>query len=433
MDKKKFLLNFILPIVLMSTFGAFFWAIRGTGGYGGSMGGVFAGLGWASCWYYLSRGKASSPFASGWIFAACILGFAVGGSHGYGQFLQWINGVFNLTSSITVPVDPFHGFAWLAWCGLTWGGTAGIFIAWTSTYQKASMKEWIFRAIFGIGGIFAGIGIFLAFPGIALPLYDLGYYANFTTCPSCARTVSTALGAMALNGFFIGLLVNEALHRRKAGILLAGIIGAGFAIAFVGGTGWFLAGTWFPGQTAWKSWEMTIGFGGGTSIGVAHWLVHRAAKPVEPARMAGMAQASRKESFFGKSLPIAVAMMVVVYNGLNSEGFYDNFFLGDLTMMVVLLAISVIAALAILALTIVFFTVGKNVWKQARASGNPSTWPLLEFLLIQGFLAGIGFLVSSYADMTAPAWYLIISYMILLGIGWGFVIGVYFVQQAKKK
>lgn len=47
--------------------GAFFWAIRGTSGFGGWNGGLFAGLGWGILWYFFSHfagGAARRPFAT---------------------------------------------------------------------------------------------------------------------------------------------------------------------------------------------------------------------------------------------------------------------------------------------------------------------------------------------------------------------------------
>ena len=68
-----FLREKILPIVMMSSLGLFYWAIRGTGDYGGMMGGVFAGLGWAVCCQFLSKsrdGKAR-PFRRAGHFQHC--------------------------------------------------------------------------------------------------------------------------------------------------------------------------------------------------------------------------------------------------------------------------------------------------------------------------------------------------------------------------
>ncbi|HNT88062.1 MAG TPA: hypothetical protein PKL84_09370, partial [Candidatus Hydrogenedentes bacterium] len=45
----------LLAMLVMGLMGAFYWAIRGTAGYGGEMGGMLAGFGWALLWYAFSQ------------------------------------------------------------------------------------------------------------------------------------------------------------------------------------------------------------------------------------------------------------------------------------------------------------------------------------------------------------------------------------------
>ena len=47
--------DYALAAAVMCLMGGYYWAIRGTGGYGGETGGALAGLGWALLWYAFSR------------------------------------------------------------------------------------------------------------------------------------------------------------------------------------------------------------------------------------------------------------------------------------------------------------------------------------------------------------------------------------------
>lgn len=65
----------LLIALAMGLMGMYFWAIRGTGGYGGAQGAVVAGLGWALLWQLFSSvgaARAGTPPRSPWILAAII-------------------------------------------------------------------------------------------------------------------------------------------------------------------------------------------------------------------------------------------------------------------------------------------------------------------------------------------------------------------------
>jgi len=92
-EKSEIFNELVIPVILFGTIGAFYWAVRGTSGYGGTSGAVFAGIGWALCWFFLSyeqHEKKERPYSSGWIVLAIKLGIGIGGMHGYGQFISWI-------------------------------------------------------------------------------------------------------------------------------------------------------------------------------------------------------------------------------------------------------------------------------------------------------------------------------------------------------
>ncbi|MFO8017098.1 MAG: hypothetical protein R6U96_00540 [Promethearchaeia archaeon] len=131
--------------MIFSTYGAFYWVIRGTEGYGGSSGAVFSGIGWALAWYFLSyesSEKKKRPYSSGWVIAAITLGIGVGGLHGYGQFMTWIKGEFCLSyPENCIPLNPLVGYGWLFQCGLVWGGMGCLFLAWTGSKKPTEPKD----------------------------------------------------------------------------------------------------------------------------------------------------------------------------------------------------------------------------------------------------------------------------------------------------
>ena len=132
--------DYALMAVIFALMGAFFWAIRGTTGYGGSDGGTLAGLGWAMLWFGFSRyGHAARlrPYGTGHMIAAITLGMAVGGMTGYGVYIGWIQGNFYLDYPEGVrEIGQWTGFLALFICGLHWGGLAGAFMAWCAPKER---------------------------------------------------------------------------------------------------------------------------------------------------------------------------------------------------------------------------------------------------------------------------------------------------------
>ncbi|HPO29965.1 MAG TPA: hypothetical protein PKX28_01900, partial [Candidatus Hydrogenedentes bacterium] len=66
-----------VPVVIMGTAGLFFWAIRGSAGYGGETGGMLAGSGWGLLWWMLSRSDGRGgqrPYGSPWALLALAAG-----------------------------------------------------------------------------------------------------------------------------------------------------------------------------------------------------------------------------------------------------------------------------------------------------------------------------------------------------------------------
>ncbi|MFH1742318.1 MAG: hypothetical protein ABIH23_25215, partial [bacterium] len=82
-----------LAILLFGSIGAITWAIRGSDGWGGIDGTILPGMTWGLLWYYLCYRKGiDAKGISFWLG----LGIALGGELGYGQYVSWIQGKFNV-------------------------------------------------------------------------------------------------------------------------------------------------------------------------------------------------------------------------------------------------------------------------------------------------------------------------------------------------
>lgn len=266
-SKSNLLNDLIVPILLMSTIGAFYWAIRGSSGYGGASGGVFAGIGWALAWFFLSYERAEKktrPYSSGWIVFAIVMGIGIGGMHGYGQFMSWIQGKFYLDYPTNwVPINPAVGYLWLFQCGLTWGGITGVLMGWFGSKKPLRFKDSMIRLTFGIVGAVIAVSITIFKPEWINPLYGSVNYNDLITCPDCVRTLSTSLTSMIWIGLFAGLFAFEIFRKDWRNVKLALTMGLGFALAFSIFAFWHFGPTFSTLPIDWwKNWEMSIGFFG---------------------------------------------------------------------------------------------------------------------------------------------------------------------------
>lgn len=111
----------LFAMLVFASMGAITWAIRGTSGWSGIDGTIVPGMTWGLLWWYICWRKGID--ARGvplWLG----LGIALGGELGYGQYVSWIRGMFNVGDEI-VPVAPWIGYAWFAICGVGWGAPGG--------------------------------------------------------------------------------------------------------------------------------------------------------------------------------------------------------------------------------------------------------------------------------------------------------------------
>lgn len=259
-----------IPLLLFILVGGFGWAIRGTGGWGGTSGAFAVGLWWSLLFIYLGMNKGVDFRRQ----AICIgIGVGLGGMNGYGQFTSWIKGVFAISNTIApVPIDPFYGYLNFFLVGIIWGGFAGVGLIWGLNPASGDKGyiTWIKRIVFVIVGAVAGYLIVSLNPSVFYPNYQ--YFSN--ECVSCIRTGKTADSMGALMGAFIGGFVPGFFEKNKKPILYALIITFAFAIGFSIGSLWFHLGemtdfTW----SWWKQWEITVGAVGGLGIGIVYLLM----------------------------------------------------------------------------------------------------------------------------------------------------------------
>ena len=267
---------------VMALMGAFFWAIRGTTGFGGETGGTLAGFGWALLWCACSQllgHPDRRPYNGSWLMVAITAGIAFGGFTGYGVYTAWVRGEFYLDyPNGAREVSVWSGYVMLFVCGFHWGGNAGCLMAWCAPEKSLAGRDWIERIAWGIAGALTVYGIVRLAPQAFLPYYGEGIYgvaANRT----CTRALGSIRNIAPHAGLVLGFLGYELRRRDRRAAALILTMALGFALPFAVG-GW-----WHTRQGSslqldwWKNWEMTIGLIGGLAFGVAFWRFNRPDSP----------------------------------------------------------------------------------------------------------------------------------------------------------
>lgn len=306
----------ILIALVMGLSGAFLWAIRGTGGYGGADGGLLAGLGWAMLWLGFSRfaGRPENrPYGSGRMVAAIVFGIAFGGFTGYGVYTAWVCGRFYLAYPEGLrPVGAWTGYAMLFLCGIHWGGVAGAFMAWCAPKKPLKWYGWVARIASGVAGAILAHLIVKWLPQFFLPFYDEGLY-QVAENKTCVRALHSLPNVMQHVGLFAGFVAFEAARRDWRAVKLMLVMALGFAIPFAVGGYWHTMRDSSLAIGWWKNWEMTIGLGGGLAFGLAFYLFNRPEPDTRPRPV------TRLERIFGIGLPMWLAVTIVIRGGY--EGF----------------------------------------------------------------------------------------------------------------
>lgn len=407
--------HYILIALIMGLMGAFFWAIRGTGGFGGETGGMLAGLGWAALWHLFSRldGAARQrPYGSGWLIAAITLGIAVGGFTGYGVYIGWLQGNFYLNYPEGLrPVAPWTGYLMLFFCGLHWGGLPGAFMAWCAPRRPLHRKDWIGRIAAGLGGAIAAGVIVRVFPQVFLPFYEEGLYQAAEN-KTCIRALGSIRNIAPHVGAFAGFLAFEACRRDGRAVALMLVMALGFAIPFTIGGYWhtFYGSAWpLPW---WKNWEMTIGLGGGLAFGLAFYLFNRPQSHAPPQPL------TAKERIWGAAFPLWIGCGTVL------GGAYDGFrklheFDWPLSVRIAVTLGYFLPATAILAWWAIYTR--KNIMPGKTGATPPPipAWTLVGVLILIG---AAGYLTSIPPEIHLANAYLLTLYTVYLGLSLGLIL-----------
>ncbi len=268
-NKDRILHERILPLFLFIITGGFGWAIRGTGGWGGTAGAMLAGL-WLSMLFIYLGMRRGIDFRR----QAVLIGFGIGfgGMNGYGQMISWIRGQFSISGwNNYISIDPAIGYFNLFLVGVIWGGYAGIGLLWSMNTPKPT-KIWVIRLILIISCYYLGFYIVAFNPNIFYPIYSEELY-NYDICIQCIRTAETANSMGGLMGAFIGGFIPELFRKNKKEIGYSLIIIAAYAIGFPLGSLWFHMSNYTDFEWSWwKQWEITVGCFGGLGIAIIYFI-----------------------------------------------------------------------------------------------------------------------------------------------------------------
>ena len=264
--------------IIMALMGAFFWAIRGSAGFGGSQGGIYAGLGWAIIWYLfagIDGNRALRPYGGPRVIAAITFGVAFGGMTGWGVYTAWVQGMFHYNAPDAArEIAPWTGYLALFFCGLHWGGNAGAFLAWCAPRVKTTWKTWAGRIAAAIIGAVVAHYTVRLFPQFFFPFYAEGIYDN-PDYGTVQRTWGAIPNVAQHVGIFAGFLVFEALRRDWRAVKVMSTVSLGFALGLSIGAYWHTFHGSQPPIDWWKNWEMVSGIGGGLGLAVAFILFNR--------------------------------------------------------------------------------------------------------------------------------------------------------------
>ena len=161
----------VFAMLVFASVGAITWAIRGSNGWNGIDGTIVPGMTWGILWWYVCwRKGVDARGVPLWLG----LGIALGGELGYGQYVSWIRGMFNVGDEI-VPVSPWTGYAWFAMCGVAWGATGGIALGWAIAGRKP-LGVWLTRLVLPVGVALLARCAVQTWPWLFFPNWDLGVY-----------------------------------------------------------------------------------------------------------------------------------------------------------------------------------------------------------------------------------------------------------------
>lgn len=282
--------DLVIPVAFFASLGAFSWAVRGCSGFGAVPGCMFAGLLWASAWYYLSREttpEKSRRYNLVWCLPAIMVGIGLMGMHGWMVWPRWVSGGFDLynNGSVIIPINPAWGYVWFFIAGAPWAGMGAVFLAWTGSKTPLKWKNWIVRISFGAAGGLLALALYYGVPQLFLPLYDTGIYA-LPMVPDSGpdHAFNECRDAWLYMGIYLGWLAYEIYRKDWVNAKLIALVGG------IAGALWsaFQVIQYLPAlfPTAnfnfWRVWESNAGVAIGIAYGIAYYFCNRPLGPDDP-------------------------------------------------------------------------------------------------------------------------------------------------------
>ncbi|MCG3199121.1 MAG: hypothetical protein HUU16_20260 [Candidatus Omnitrophica bacterium] len=393
--KSDLIHDLLLPTLLFAALGGMSWAVRGSSGYGGSSGCIFAGVLWGAAWWFIARD--SSPvqtrrYASAWIIFALTVGIGFSGNRGWMQWSSFFEGRLqtNYSKGEFLPISPAYGFLWLFIAGVPWAGLGACLLAWCGPKQPFRAWHWVARIAAGVCGVILARFLFNQLPDLFLPLHSsiADRYQDLETNPNLRRLINDNRNAITHLGLYLGFLGFELARRDWKNVLLIVTVGGLNGIGWAACQNWKWAPGVWPGVNFnwWRCWESSGGISIGIAYGVAFYLVNRRMSPEEAANQAPAFVNTRPNlERFGAYLGLVYGLGLSIQNGLKG---WANIYLGneDYWERQFWFVIGPLMLLAIAALAI-------RVWKTPHPSGHagdplPHSFFLVWLVLIvQNILA----------------------------------------------
>ncbi|GMW01687.1 MAG: hypothetical protein AMXMBFR84_28240 [Candidatus Hydrogenedentota bacterium] len=326
--------DLVLPIVLFAALGGMTWAVRGSSGYGGTQGCIFAGVMWGTAWWFISReprGTQSRPYTSGWIVLAMTIGVGFAGGRGWAQWTHFFDGRLstNYAAGEFTPISPAYGFLWQFISGVPWGGLGACLLAWCGS-RHARWWQWPLRIAFGVGGYYIALQLFRHYPQYFLPLYSVieDQYKDFQANPSLRRLVNDNRAAICHLGMYLGFLLFEVCRRDWRNVVLIATVGLLNGIGWSLLQNWTWAERWWGGAfNWWRCWESTGGMSIGIGLGVAYYLVNRPLNDHDRAALGAQLTNQRPNlERLGCYLGLLLGLGLSIRNGLKG---WANIYLGN--------------------------------------------------------------------------------------------------------
>jgi hypothetical protein len=329
-QRSSFAHDFVLPTLLFASLGAMTWAVRGSSGYGGSAGCLFAGVTWGTAWWFISRTPSteqSRPYRSGWIILALAVGIGLSGNRGWMQWASFFEGHLqtNYAKGEFVPISRAYGFLWQFISGVAWAGIGACLLAWCVPARRLRARDWIARLACAFGAALLARFLFAKFPDIFLPLHKqlAAQYGDFTANPNLRRLTNDNRNAIMHLGFYLGCLAYEIARRDWRNVTLITTVGV------LNGIGWALLQNWkwalklWPESdfNFWRCWESSAGISIGVAYGVAYYLVNRPA-PASKRALPGNPNLERLVAYAGLLWGLGMS----IRNGLKG---WANIYVGN--------------------------------------------------------------------------------------------------------